>query len=372
MLVLGAVPCLVLQRACVDIDLSQPKEQDAADEEDDLLAAYLSPPVDTNAKGKAGRAGGGKGGKQRSPSPLLVDGDLAELASTSPADATARPAAGAGRGKAKAAAAAAGDPSPDPVRVAALQQRALQEQLAQATHAAEEEEDEIELLSSDEGESCPRCAGMGCVGAASTPAVLGRCPAGLPVGGSSPAMPQHPTSASASQRALPEPTCSMTGKHAERTQPSARQPPATCTNPAFALPCVAAAADRCCAPAGPALPRPPGLDLTGADDPEDPALLLETLGASQPDPAAAAAAAGGEGDRLPLVFQAQGHDKVTVRVQPHQPLSHGMDIFTKYATDKGWGRVVKFMFDGEKLSGEDTPEDLGIEAEEVIDVYLEA
>jgi hypothetical protein len=74
---------------------------------------------------------------------------------------------------------------------------------------------------------------------------------------------------------------------------------------------------------------------------------------------------------LPLVFQAQGHDKVTVRVQRGQPLSHAMDTFTKYAAQQGWGKVTKFMFDGEKLDGNDTPEDLEMEADEVIDVYLE-
>lgn len=43
-------------------------------------------------------------------------------------------------------------PSPDPVRMAALQQRALREQLAQATHAAEEDDDDaVELLDSNEG-----------------------------------------------------------------------------------------------------------------------------------------------------------------------------------------------------------------------------
>lgn len=127
-----------------------------------------------------------------------------------------------------------------------------------------------------------------------------------------------------------------------------------------------------CDPAGG--PSPAGrVDLTG----EDPNSLFDDLVASQPDPTAAAAhapAAGGaaadDADKLPLVFQAQGQDKITIRVQRNQPLSHAMDICRKYAADKGWGRVSKFMFDGENMSGGDTPEDLDMDADDVIDVYL--
>jgi hypothetical protein len=95
--------------------------------------------------------------------------------------------------------------------------------------------------------------------------------------------------------------------------------------------------------------------------------LLEELAASQPD------AAGSSGvHKVPLVFQAQGHDKVTVRVQPSQPLSRAMEAFSSYAAEQGWGRAVKFMFDGEKLSGEDSAQDLDMEAEDVVDVYLDS
>jgi hypothetical protein len=116
------------------------------------------------------------------------------------------------------------------------------------------------------------------------------------------------------------------------------------------------------------------MDLTG----EDPNSLLDDLEASQPDPAAAARApaAGGaaadDADKLPLVFQAQGHDKITIRVQRNQPLSQAMEICRKYAAEEGWGRVSKFAFDGEVVNGTDTAEDLDMEADDVVDVYVES
>lgn len=85
------------------------------------------------------------------------------------------------------------------------------------------------------------------------------------------------------------------------------------------------------------------------------------------------AAGGGQQDKLPLVFQAQGHDrKATVKVQRNAPLSQGMERFAQHAAEQGWGRVVKYMFDGDVIAGNETPEDYGMEEDEVIDVYLEA
>lgn len=116
------------------------------------------------------------------------------------------------------------------------------------------------------------------------------------------------------------------------------------------------------------LPAPAGhLHLTGGGADEDDALqLLDELGASQEDQPSG----GGAEGRLPLVFQALGRDKVTVRVQPNRPLSLAMEKFSNYAAGAGWGTVSKFMFDGERLRGEDTPADLDMEADEVIDVYM--
>lgn len=336
---------------------SQPEGEEglAADDGDDLLAAYLRLPKqaspDAAAAGPSKRAGKKGSRTARSQSPLLMDDDM--LLDPSPGAAAAA-ATGGLRGAVAAAAAAVvgavtrgskrnkgaaaaanGGPSPDMVRQAAAQQRLLQEQLAQATAAAAEDEDEeIEILDSDDGE---------CVHAVlhwlEARCVL--CAVGCQHGG---------------KRFLHMRGHVQAKKHHTTWLCAVLLPAA----PPCLLPAVA--------------PFPAGrMGPTGGA--EDPASLLDELTASQPDPASAPAAepaaAGGNDGKLPLVFQAQGHDKVTVRVQRSQPLSHAMDTFTKYAAQHGWGRVTKFMFDGDKLNGVETPEDLGMDADEVIDVYLD-
>lgn len=108
--------------------------------------------------------------------------------------------------------------------------------------------------------------------------------------------------------------------------------------------------------------------------PDDPSLLLEELGGSQLDAEGMGGrpAGGPEEPKLELVFQAQGHDDVTVRVTRTQPLQQAMDKFSAYAEQEGWGRVLKFMFDGEALAGADTPEDYDLDGGEKVDVYLDS
>jgi hypothetical protein len=108
--------------------------------------------------------------------------------------------------------------------------------------------------------------------------------------------------------------------------------------------------------------------------PDDPSLLLEELGGSQLDAEGLGGgpAVGPEEPKLELVFQAQGRDDVTVRVTRTQPLQHAMDKFSAYAEEQGWGRVLRFMFDGEALAGGDTPEDLDLDGGEKVDVYLDS
>lgn len=145
---------LLLQRAAITFDDSQPQadELQCAADEDDLLADYLSPQQDR----QVGRASG-KAGKQRSPSPLLIDLEV-PAAGTS----TAAAAGADKRGKRKAAAAAGagagatGTDVKDPMRAAAEQQRALRQALASATHAADDDGDEIEILDSDGEQPCHR------------------------------------------------------------------------------------------------------------------------------------------------------------------------------------------------------------------------
>lgn len=145
---------MLLQRVAITFDDSQPQadELQCAADEDDLLADYLSPQQDR----QAGRASG-KTGKQRSPSPLLMDLEAPAACTSTPA------AAGADkRSKGKAAAAARagtganGMDVKDPMRAAAEQQRALRQALASATHAADDDDDgdEIEILDSDGEQLC--------------------------------------------------------------------------------------------------------------------------------------------------------------------------------------------------------------------------
>lgn len=107
---------------------------------------------------------------------------------------------------------------------------------------------------------------------------------------------------------------------------------------------------------------------------EDSLLLLEELGGSQLDAEGLAGGpqGGAEEPKLELVFQAQGRDDVTVRVTRTQPLRQAMDKFSAYAEEQGWGRVLKFMFDGDQLNGDDTPEDYDLDGGEKVDVYLDS
>lgn len=151
--------CLCLQRTA-----ALPGSQPAGDDEvevvdDDLLGEYLSTKVTPKAAGKHGKKAGK--GKLRSPSPLLFDDDLEPLEGAAEAVPAAAAAAAAGGGtstrssKRKAAANGPQSPGEDHVRQAAQYQRQMREQLAKATHAnEEEEEDDIEVLddSDDYGE----------------------------------------------------------------------------------------------------------------------------------------------------------------------------------------------------------------------------
>jgi hypothetical protein len=109
-------------------------------------------------------------------------------------------------------------------------------------------------------------------------------------------------------------------------------------------------------------------------EPDDASLLLDELGGSQLDAEGLGGGPPGatEEPKLDLVFQAPGHEDVTVRVTRMQPLRQAMDKFRAYAEQEGWGRVVKFMFDGDQLGDDDTPEDLDLDGGEKVDVYLDS
>lgn len=104
-------------------------------------------------------------------------------------------------------------------------------------------------------------------------------------------------------------------------------------------------------------------DVVGSDD-------LET---GQPA-AGGAAPGGGDADegRVALKFKTQGNEDVTVRVRACEPLAKAMASFREYVVQQGWGAVDKFLSpDGEKLSGEETAQELELEDGDIIEVYLQ-
>jgi hypothetical protein len=152
---------------CLQRTAALPGSQPADDEDevellgDDLLGEYLSKKGTPKVAGKPGKKAGK--GKLRSPSPLLFDDDLELLEGTADAEPAATAAAAAaaeGRtstrsSKHKAAGNGRQSPGDDHVRQAAQHQRQLREQLAKATYADEDDEDDdVEVLddSDDYGE----------------------------------------------------------------------------------------------------------------------------------------------------------------------------------------------------------------------------
>ena len=90
-------------------------------------------------------------------------------------------------------------------------------------------------------------------------------------------------------------------------------------------------------------------------------------------PAAAAAADGANGapadeGKLSLNFKTQGCEDVTVLVVPHEPLQAALDKFRQYVRTQGWGSVSRFEFDGDKLTGEESAQDLGLDTDDIIEV----
>lgn len=74
-------------------------------------------------------------------------------------------------------------------------------------------------------------------------------------------------------------------------------------------------------------------------------------------------------DKLPLKFKTQDQREVTVRVNPSEPLQAALDKFRELVQQQGWGRVTKFMSpDGDKLTGNETAEELELEQDDIIEV----
>ena len=131
------------------------------------------------------------------------------------------------------------------------------------------------------------------------------------------------------------------------------------------------------------------VDLAASED-DEPALVEDIdwqqaarqVGA---DPAAAAAgdrgrdagavAAGGDGSKVQLVFRTKAGHSVKINVVPSDPLQHAFDKFLEHAKGQGWVSgnavgLVRFILDGDKLSGKETAEDMDLEDDMMVEVHM--
>lgn len=72
-----------------------------------------------------------------------------------------------------------------------------------------------------------------------------------------------------------------------------------------------------------------------------------------------------------LVCRTQRQGDVKLRLRPGDPLSKLFTVFRASAVKKGWiagGAELRFEFDGDHLSGGETPADLGMEDDDAIEV----
>lgn len=75
---------------------------------------------------------------------------------------------------------------------------------------------------------------------------------------------------------------------------------------------------------------------------------------------------------LHIMLQCGQGRSLAVTVAPSDTLSVAFDVFSKHAVQAGWmastGQSLRFVFDGEPLSGESTVAEAGLEDDDVVDV----
>ncbi len=95
--------------------------------------------------------------------------------------------------------------------------------------------------------------------------------------------------------------------------------------------------------------------------------------ASTSGAAATAAAAAGEeqGPKVTLVFRCS-NGQVKIRTGASDPFGRVFDKYKQHAKGQGWvvkGKQPKFMFDGDKLTAQQTAGDLDMEDDDLIEVH---
>lgn len=106
------------------------------------------------------------------------------------------------------------------------------------------------------------------------------------------------------------------------------------------------------------------------DDADDDAInLTSTAAASNGD---VAQQPDSNADKVRLNFKTQSGKSIVVRVGKSDALSKAFDTFTAHAHKEGWlsDKPSKFVSpDGDKLTGTETPDDLGLENDDMIEVH---
>ena len=77
-----------------------------------------------------------------------------------------------------------------------------------------------------------------------------------------------------------------------------------------------------------------------------------------------------EEHKIQLVVQCKDHKK-TMAMASSKPLQRLFDAWKGFAVGEGWIAAdthLRFAFDGDPLKGTETPAELGLEAEDVIEV----
>jgi hypothetical protein len=85
-----------------------------------------------------------------------------------------------------------------------------------------------------------------------------------------------------------------------------------------------------------------------------------------------AAGAGEAAEVVALVFRCSS-GTLRLQVAKEGALGSAMEQFSTHAAQQGWlapGKTAKFKFDGDKLTPGQTPDELGVEDEDIIDVVL--
>jgi hypothetical protein len=97
------------------------------------------------------------------------------------------------------------------------------------------------------------------------------------------------------------------------------------------------------------------------------------VAAAQPPPAAAGPGGAPADGKLTLCVQLAADVRLKVRIAPGDPMSKLFTTVQQHMLKKGAmreGQAVRFIFDGDVLRGGQTPEELDMEGDELVEVQV--